>query len=353
MTAPPLFRDDLDHVLAHTEAVWDDLEGATILFTGGTGFIGRWMLATFLHAHDTYGLNARAIILSRRPEQLAQTTTGLAGHPAVELARADVREPLPPLACTHVVHLATETNVDLSHPSASAYFDASVDGTRNVLDLARAAESRKFLFVSSGAVYGRQPAELERLTEDYPGAPAPEDVSNAYGHGKRAAEFLCAAASSEVPLEAKIARCFAFVGPYLNLDSGFAIGNFIRDALWRGRIEVTGDGTPLRSYLYAADLAIWLWTILTRGTAARPYNVGSDRAVDVRTLATRVAQLADTGASVHVAGEPGAAGPRARYVPDTTRARDELGLETWIDLDSAIERTLRWAASAAGPEGVR
>ena len=126
--------------------------------------------------------------------------------------------------------------------SPSASFQTAVAGTERVLALCRPHEAQKLLLTSSGAVYGPQPPDCERLSEDYLGAPRPEDASAGYGHGKRAAEYLCSVAAAETDLEVKIARCFAFVGPLLPLDVNFAIGNFIRDALDGDHIEVAVTG---------------------------------------------------------------------------------------------------------------
>jgi len=126
------------------------------------------------------------------------------------------------------------------------------------------------------------------------------------------------------------------------LNLNFAIGNFVRDALAGGPIRIAGDGTPRRSYLYPADLAIWLWTILLKGQPARPYNVGSDQDISIGQLAHCVADNGAPGAAVEIAQSPKPGVPPARYVPCVDRARKELGLEVRIPLDEAIRRMFDW-----------
>jgi dTDP-glucose 4,6-dehydratase len=148
-----------------------------------------------------------------------------------------------------------------------------------------------------------------------------------------------------------IARCFAFVGPLLPLDAHFAAGNFVRDALDGDEIRVAGDGTPYRSYQYAADLAAWLWVLLVQGESGRAYNVGSEEAVSIRQLAEAVSAAARTigrAPRVSIARQPNPAIASARYVPSTVRAREELGLECWIPLDEALKRTITWHAELGG-----
>jgi nucleoside-diphosphate-sugar epimerase len=338
--ARPLPERDLDHVLEHTRDLWEEVRGGRLFVTGGTGFFGRWMLESFLRANQELGLGAQAVVLTRGPGAFGVRAPHVVEHPAIRLHRGDVRSfEFPSFDFTHILHMATETALQGS-PGAS--FQTAVEGTARVLRFAAVSKARKLLLTSSGAVYGPQPPDLKHISEDYLGAPRPEDASAGYAHGKRAAEYLGASAAAEGEFEVKIARCFAFVGPMLPLDANFAIGNFVRDALAGNPIQVAGDGTARRSYLYAADLAVWLWTILFRGASGRPYNVGSESDLSIADLAALVAELVRPVISVQVAGKPGINALPKRYVPSTARAASQLDLHVYVGLDEAIKRMAEW-----------
>jgi dTDP-glucose 4,6-dehydratase len=114
------------------------------------------------------------------------------------------------------------------------------------------------------------------------------------------------------------------------------------DALAGNPIQVASDGTARRSYLYAADLAVWLWTILFRGASGRPYNVGSELDLSIADLAALVAEVVRPATSVHIAEKPGIDALPNRYVPSTARAASQLDLHVYVDLDEAIKRTAQW-----------
>jgi len=341
MTNP--LAHDLDHVLAHTPEVWQELAGARIFVTGGTGFLGCWLLETFVRACDCLPLDASMTVLTRSRAAFQAKAPHMASHAAIRLVEGDVRSfEFPAGAFSHVIHAATPASAALNRQDPLAMLDTIVEGTRRVLDFSVSCGARKFLLTSSGAVYGKQPHSLAHVPESYAGTPDTMDPQSAYAEGKRVAELLCAIYARRHGLETKIARCFAFTGPYLPLDAHFAAGNFIRDQVRGGPVQVNGDGSPRRSYLYAADLAIWLWTILVKGQSCRPYNVGSDKDVTIGELAAAVAALG-SGTAVRIAAQPAPGAPAERYVPDVTRARTELHLTQTVSVEDGLRRMSEWA----------
>lgn len=336
---------DLDHILDHTRPLWEDLRGRRIFVTGGTGFFGCWLLESFAWANERLSLGAEMLVLTRSHESFQKKAPHLARRPDIQFHIGDVRNfKFPEGAFSHIVHAATEASAKLNDESPLLMLDTIIEGTRRALDFSVECGAEKFLLTSSGAVYGKQPPEMIHVSEDYAGAPNCSNPQSAYGEGKRISELLCASYSQRHGFQTKIARCFAFVGPYLPLDTHFAIGNFVRDAMASKPIIIKGDGTRYRSYLYAADLAIWLWTILFRGASNRPYNVGSRNPLTIAETAAAVSAALPGGVAVNVLQKSVPGKPPQRYVPETARAQTELNLAEWVKLDDAIRRTVQWHA---------
>jgi dTDP-glucose 4,6-dehydratase len=338
MTNP--LTNDLNHILTHTKDLWEELRGQRLFITGGTGFFGCWLLESFIWANDKLDLKASAVVLTRNLDGFRQKAPPLAAHPAIQFHFGDVRSfEFPEGEFSYIIHAATEASAKLNQENPLLMFDTIVQGTKHTLEFAKFCKAKKFLLTSSGAVYGKQPPEITHIPEDYLGSPDLMNPSSAYAEGKRVAEMLCTLYAKQYAIETKIARCFAFVGPYLPLDVHFAIGNFIRDGIIGGSILIQGDGTPYRSYLYAADLAIWLWTILFKGKSCYPYNVGSDEDLTIADLAEVVSSIFESKVEVIIAKEPIPNKPAERYVPSVKRAFSELQLKPLISLRESLIRT--------------
>lgn len=332
---------DLNHILSNTCDLWEEVREKQIFITGGTGFFGCWLLESLIWANDKLGLNIKALVLTRNYESFRKKAPHLCDHKSISFISGDITSfEFPEGVFSHIIHAATEASVKLNQEEPLLMFETIVEGTRRTLEFARVCQAKKFLLVSSGAVYGKQPPDLTHIHEDCNGAPSSTNPQSAYGEGKRAAEMLCTLYGQKYGFETKVARCFAFVGPYLPLDTHFAIGNFIRNGLQGEPILVNGDGTPYRSYLYASDLAIWLWTILFKGRTFHVYNVGSDKAITIADLAYIVANMFASPLDVYITKESPLGKQPERYVPSIQKAADELNLHPFIQLDEAIKRTI-------------
>ena len=293
-----------------------------LFITGGTGFFGKSMLDYRFRHPEWKWAKAEWFVLSRSPDRFVASYPKLANQVGVSFVAGDVRDfAFPEGRFDAIVHAATSAVTTLSDEEMTSVI---VDGARRVVDFAKAADCKALLFTSSGAVYGPR-ASLS--CEEDNCVPA-----TAYGKGKMSAERLLV----DSGLDVKIARCFAFVGQYLNRGIQYAIGNFMQNCIDGRSIVINGDGTPLRSYLYADDLVEWLFAILERGGNGRPYNVGSDRVISIRELAETVRTVLGSKSEIVVKGAPVPGAKPSVYVPNIDRARNELGLEVKMALEDSI-----------------
>lgn len=335
----PLPKEDLAAVTDVVGLSWEKLRGARIFLTGSTGFFGRWLVESFAYANGRLGLNARLVCLSRSPGDFLAKNSWLIDAPGIEWVAGDVRSfAFPEGVFTHVIHAATPVVAMTTPESTEEILDIIVRGTMRTLEFAREKKVARFLLTSSGAVYGRQPESLWGIPETWSGgSPDPASTASAYAEGKRVAETMTVCAAATSGFVARIARCFAFVGPGLPLDTHFAAGNFIRDILAGGRPVLRGNPAVVRSYLYTSDLTAWIWAHLV-GDGAPVINVGSDEAVSLGALANRLTSVhLPEVAERYTEGD----GSGSRYVPDISNAK-AAGLSVRVDLDTAFEKTIRY-----------
>ena len=336
-------KEDLEHILSHTEARWEELRGKKIFITGGTGFFGTWFLESFAWANRRLNLNSSMLVLTRDIDAFKKKVPHLGDNHSISFHEGDVRSyEFPNGVFEYIIHAAASFQSNMSEEDALDVFDIIADGTRHTLEFSKHCNLKKFLLISSGAVYGKQTPNMKRIHEDCHQGPDPTDWRSAYGEGKRVAELLTILNARKYNYEAKIARCFTFLGPYQRLDGQWAITDFINDGLKGGPIVVKGDGMPCRSYLYAADLMIFLWKILFDGKSCLPYNVGSDVETSIRILAEIVADSFKMEGNVVISEKQVTDRDNNRYVPSIERANEGLNLRQYIDLKSAIKRTIEF-----------
>ncbi len=333
-------HEDLSEILSRTEDIWQKLKGERVFITGGTGFFGRWVLASIAYANDILGANIQVTVMSRDPESFRHKFPECEQH-NIHLHAGDLRHSnFPAGTFPHVIHLATDPGY-LPEEQHLQIIDGTINGTRRVLDFAsKRAETKNFLYCSSGAIYGPVSGK-ESISEDFKPAPdctAPESL---FGTTKRLTEQLCTQHHKQFGLNVKIARCFSFVGPHLPMGH-YAIGNFLQNALKGDKITIEGDGTPIRSYLYMSDLTVWLWHILLLGAPGSPYNVGSDQSYSIKTLAELIRTSTNTNEEVEVKRKENKHAHRSCYVPNITKASNELGLRVWTSLPNALKRHIKW-----------
>jgi nucleoside-diphosphate-sugar epimerase len=327
---------DLGEIAERDGESWPALHGAHVVVTGAAGFVGAWVAEALAFIADEFDLDIHITAVVRDAGAFRERLPHLAVSSRIRLLEGDVRRLTLPDRPTHIVHAASATTPARHAMDPGDIIDTIVAGTGRVAALARESGAR-LLLVSSGSVYDRRSTSSARIAEDHSAAEEGPSLAERFGVAKRRAERIATDGSPN----ASTARIFTVIGPRLPLGSQFAIGQFLGDALERRDVRVTGDGTPVRTYLYAADVTSWCLAILLRGRAGRSYNVGAEREHTMMDVADRVARLPSPRVQVTRALSPSAAHVD-RYVPDTSRARDELGLDAWTGFDEALSRTWTW-----------
>lgn len=313
---------------------------ASLLIIGGSGFFGKSILDSYRRGLLRPWEIDSLIVLARNASILAQTNRDILND-KVHLINADISNCLTLPRADFVIHAAASSDAKnyLEMPERETINIQS--GAFNYCNLARKYhQNSKILYVSSGAVYGQQPENIMAVPESFS---VDADVielplnKRGYATAKRQSENSIIQLGSE-GFSVSIARCFSFVGKYLPLNTHFAIGNFIKNAIDQSPITIHSNKIVYRSYMYCDDLIIWLMTILESSNKKCPiYNVGSDEKISLLSLGSMISRK--TG-QILVEPKEFDASKIDIYVPSIEKAKKELKLNLKFSLTEAIEKTL-------------
>ncbi|WP_293764893.1 NAD(P)-dependent oxidoreductase [uncultured Aquitalea sp.] len=341
-----LFEQDLRAICQQTEDVQHDFVNGNIFVTGASGFFGIWLVESLLWMSREQKLNLTVTVLLRDAAKFFARYPHLQGNDSLYWVEGDLNDfEFPKRAISHIIHAASVPNLGGRDDWASEHVCAGVIGMNRILQLAIEKKIRSLLITSSGGVYTSVlECRGERgFVEEVDSMSALISEKIVYGQTKRMMEIMSAAEAKKHGFRVAIARCFAFIGPYLPMDANYAIGNFIRDARAKKDIVIGGDGTPLRSYLYAADLATALIKMLVRARSGVPYNIAGAEVLSIKELAALVAKCHGVSADSIKIMTPAVPGAEVnKYLADIEKASQEGLLSNATSLADAIVRTSQW-----------
>jgi dTDP-glucose 4,6-dehydratase len=291
----PIVTEDLDQILS-MPLPWEVFSGTAVLITGASGLLGGYCCEVLLRLNEIHRLAApvRVIAVSRGLQSLTRRFSAYAGRPDLVFLQGDVCAGLPAWggAADYVIHGASPASPPAMSADLLGTFEANVSGTRNMLKLAQAKQARKFLFLSSGAVYGNLPPEVQSAGETDFGALDPLTLRAAYDEGKRAGETLCLLYADKFGLSVFSARISHTYGPGLKPDDGRSFADFITAAAEGRPLVLNSDGSAIRYFCYLSDTTAGLFTILLLGKSGEAYNVGSaSECCSIRELAQLIVDL--------------------------------------------------------------
>ncbi len=332
-----IYLRDVDRAIQALPDV-QKLRSARILITGATGLVGAFLTDCLLALSDQNALDLRLYALcrnaARAKERFGERVNAIA---------ADVSEATALPECDYIIHAASNAHPKAFSADPVGTMLANILGVRNLLEHLRAQGHGRLLFVSTGEIYGDNPAIRDGFSETDFGKIDSMNPRACYPESKRAAETLCASYLSQYRVDSVVARLCYVYGPTITNENSRADAQFLRNALSKTDIIMKSAGAQVRSYCYVADAARALIAILSGGESGSAYNVANRAAVrSIREYAEALAKVAGVQVKFETPEDAEKRGystvSRAVQKPDRLEA---LGWKPLFSFEEGIEHTFR------------
>ncbi|HXH99809.1 MAG TPA: NAD-dependent epimerase/dehydratase family protein [Sphingobacteriaceae bacterium] len=323
--------------------IFSALQGQSILVTGGTGFMGKWIAEMISYINATRSYNIQLCLLGRDIQRFKDEVPHLAEKEFIALIEQDVRNIHDlPENINYIIHAAGSPDNREHASQPLRMIETFYKGTQAVLDAStRLSDLKNIVHISSHQVYGENDSQL-LINEEYLGRLKSDSINHTYAEAKRITETLCSVYRSHFKLPIILMRPFAFIGPYQDLEKPWAINNFIRDGILGESIRILGNGQTTRSYLYASDMAFWILTALISGKTGESYNLGSKNSITLEDLANKVRSSLNNNIEIITKSSKSIYTNFTRLVPDTSKIVKAFNVDETHSLDDSIKRTIVW-----------
>lgn len=341
-----IIKEDLEKICI-TGLPWEKLRNKKIMVTGGAGFLASYLVQSLLAVGGKYNLNIEVICVVRNLKTAHKRYELYKNNPNLSIIQHDIATPVPAEfpSADFIIHSASQASPKYYGIDPVGTLCANSVGTMYLLEHALKCASQKFLFFSSGEVYGRPLDSSCLISEDDYGYLDPMNVRSCYAESKRVGETMCVSWAKQYELDVSIVRPFHTYGPGMSLDDGRVFADFVADIIASRDITLKGDGLALRPFCYLADATVGFLLILLKGGRSEAYNVGNPQAeISIRDLATLLSGLyPERNIKTHFMSRCDNGqyldSPVDRSSPDISKMK-ALGWEPNCNLEDGFRRTI-------------
>lgn len=337
---------DVEFISNSSCVPWEDFRSKSVLVTGATGLIGSLIVLALACRNRLFNQEIKIKALARNKKKAERVFENLLGRPGFEIVEGDVNASIEGAGeVDYIIHTASATSSKYFVTNPVETIATAIDGTRNVLELARRCKVKGFLYLSSLEVYGVPAEGHVNMLESEAGYIDSMKVRSCYSEGKRMVECLCASYASEYGVPVKVARLGQTFGAGVPYEDNRVFAQFSRSAIEGVDIVLKTKGETLRNYCYTADAVTALLTILAKGNVSEAYNVANkNTAITIADMAQLVCRKFSNGKSnvvFDIAEDCAKLGynPVVKICLDTNKL-ENLGWKAEYDLEQMFERTI-------------
>ncbi|MBO4878552.1 MAG: NAD-dependent epimerase/dehydratase family protein [Ruminococcus sp.] len=339
-----LYRNDVSSA-ASCNIDWSKLKDSSIVISGATGLIGSFLIDVIMCRNSKNDLNCRIIALGRNKSKAAERFAEYMEHPLFRFVECDI--------CSiddididgdldYFFHAASNT-----HPVAYATdpigtITVNVIGLKNMLEIARKHNSKRFLFASSNEIYGENRGDTDKFKEDYCGYINCNTLRAGYPESKRVSEALCQAYIKQYDMDIVIPRLTRSFGATLLSSDTKALSQFLKKGVNGEDIILKSAGSQLYSFTYVADAVTGVLFCLANGNKGEAYNIATSSCdITLRELAQTIADYVGTKVIFEIPDSTEAAGYSVvtKALLDGSKI-EALGWKSDYDINKGIAHTI-------------